>query len=311
MIGGKFLKAKVKEFLPFYKGRYSWVITFKRGGEIVIDYVSTANGKTKTTDEETQLENTSHSFIDRATKDKATIHMYDKKPAYVIAEGCPLNVLVKRRDFEPTIIEIGKYKKKINQIILKQDKRYSIGLANILITKFKKLDEAFEYLPAARQQLSKIFKNYNPNEEYALSEINEYLKHVYNGLSELQAILKNKDKSMINFTDYFSSGNLARIFNKRFQEAQVNGRLQIAQKQEGGQKLLKMGGVVFVIVILIFGFLLIKQGNQIESLNTTLASQSSEISNKLDDLNTISYPIGGAQLNNNPIKNISSGANDG
>lgn len=302
MIGGKYLKAKIKEFLPFYQGRYSWVITFMRGGAIVVDYTNTEHGTTKTTDEDTQLENTNHSFIDKATRDMASIHSYDKKPAYVIAEGCPLNVLVKRRDFEPTIIEINKYKNKIKQIINKQDKRYSIGLINILLTKFKKLDEAFTYFPKARILLSKIFGNYDPNKDYTLVEINDYLKSVHSGLSDLQMLLKDKDKAMINFTDYFSSGNLARIFNKRFQEAQTNGRLQMAQKYEDKNKLLKAGSVVLIIVVLIFGFLLIKQGNQIDELSETVISQSQTISTKLDDMNTNRYVTPNVNLENDPIR---------
>lgn len=309
MVGGKYLKAKIKEFLPFYQGKYSWVITFMRGGPIVVDYINTEHGTTKTTEEETQLENTTHSFIDKATKDMASIHSYDKKPAYVIAEGCPLNVLVKRQDYEPTIIEINKYKKKIKQIIGKNDKRYSIGLLNILFTKFKKLDEAFTYFPKARILLSKIFSNYNPERDYTLAEINDYLNYVHNGLSDLQVVLKDKDKAMINFTDYFSSGNLARIFNKRFQEAQTNGRLQMAQKYEDKNKLLKAGSVVLIIVVLIFGFLLIKQGNQIDELSTTVIAQAQTISTKLDDMNSNRYISPDIDLDNTPIQNRSSGSN--
>lgn len=301
MIGGKYLKAKLKEFLPFLKGTYNWVITFKKGGPIDIDYVSTKGGSAKTTEEETQLENTTHAFIDKATKSQASIHSYDMKPAYVIAEGCPLNVLVKRMDYEPTIIELEKYKAKIKKIIAKQDIRYSKGLINILINRFKKLNDKLEYLPQAQQLLYLTFKEYDSERNYDLRDLNELLQHIYSGINSLQGLLKDKDKSMINFTDYFSNGNLARIFNKRFQEALTNGRLQMAQEYEDKSKFMKIGSVVGVIVILIFGFLLIKQGNIIEEMNQNMLTQTQKLSEKIDDLNTMQPIPTDIDLDNNPI----------
>lgn len=305
MLGGKYLKAKLKEKIPFFHGDYNWVFTFKNGGPIVVDYVKTKGGKAKTTEEETQLETTQHSMIDKATQ-----HSYDKKPAYVIVEGSPLNVLVKKRDYQPTIVEIQKYKAKIKHIISKKDKRYSIGLINIFISKFKKLNEAFEYLPQGRVILDKIFSDYNPNKVYTLVELNTYLERIHNGLTALQNLLKDKDKTMINFTDYFSSGNLARIFNKRFQEAQSNGRLQMAQEYDEGNKLVKIGGTIVVIIILILGFLVFKQGNQIDSLNETVIKQTNTISEKIDDMNTHQI-FKSPNLNQNPVLTTNNSGNNG
>jgi len=311
MVGGKYLKAKLKEALPFLKGTYNWVITFKKGGPIIIDYVSTKGGKTQTTEEETQIENTEHSFIDKATKEKASIHSYDMKPAYVIAEGCPLNILVKRRDYADTIVELEKYKRKIVQIVNKQDIRYSQGLVNILLNRFKKLNDSLMYLPQAQVLLFSIFKDYSSEKNYSLGELNDFLLHIKSGINNLQSLLKDKDKSMINFTDYFSNGNLARIFNKRFQEALINGRLQMAEAYEDKSKMLKIGSVVGVIIILIFGFLLVKQGNIIEEMNETLISQTTMLSDKLEDINATQQNIISPNLDSNPIYNSSGGSING
>ena len=284
--GGSYLIEKLKSQLPFFKGKYDWVAHFTKKGLVILKFCRILPGKMvkNKSGEITYLESTNHSIIDgTGVKDFTTIHSLDKKPLYITVEGNPTNVLLRKYDFTSDIVRIKEIIKIISKVKESKDEKKIDKLLGKLYIVISKLSDAFKYLPKAKTIVDNLLSLNHQYDNMSLDDKMVMLSNYKSTFILLYRTLQKRNNTLVNFTDYFHAGNLARIFNKIFLESQQNGRLQISKKQTTENNMFKITGVVFLIAMGILLFVTLSQNHKIEDLQNSISS----INEKIDNLNIV------------------------
>lgn len=308
--GGSYLIEKLKSQLPFFKGNWDWVAHFTKKGLVILKFCKILPGKKvkNKLGEITYLESTEHSFVDgTGVNDFTTIHSLNKKPLYITVEGNPTNVLLKRNDFTSDIIRIKEIIKIISKVKESKDDKKIDRLLGKLYIIISKLSDTFKYLPKAKTMIDNLLSLNHQYDDLSLNDKSIMLSNYKTTFILLYRVLQKRNNTLVNFTDYFHAGNLARIFNKIFLESQQNGRLQISKKQSTENSIFKITTVVFLIAMGILVFMTISQNNKIEELQDSI----NVVNTKISSLNSLTPNLqnGSIQTGERISNNIKSNFN--
>jgi len=282
MVGGTYLKSKIKEIMPWNKNKGVFNLHLDKTGTFFMDY-KVLKGKNKITRKNKHdilLNDNEHSFVDmtRADSDFVSVHKMDRVPLYLTVEGSPTNVLAKYRDYKKDLIKIKAIYKYINGIIQENDlvkyKKSNTRIINL----FLNLRGAFKYLPEARGICENTARLYNPDNQYSVEDYKSLFLAYLNSFVSLSRVLKEKNNTFVNFKEFFNEGNISALFNKITREYEQLGRLSMQKKQASMDKAVKIGGGIFLAAMGILAFLVVDQGNKIEDIGI----QINKINNKLD-----------------------------
>jgi len=300
--GGGLLKTRLKSKMLFWKGKGKHIQFFDKSGKSRFYYeIPDKEGCITIDGEKYKLSETNHSLADR-TNGKGTIHVIDGEPLYIIVQGSPSNVLVKQRDYDLDISRMTKIIKDIHTLVIAKDEVGALKYANGLINASFKLSSSYKYLVPARKiakELLLITPNYNDNGISRTRTGLQMLKLFEIGFSKLQRVLVSKNRTLINFTEFFSVINLSNMFNDGFAEA---GRIRSIEQErikKSQSKIAKVGIGIAVVVVGLLVFLLIKQGESIDELSI----QMTAISKNMIEIKDSTSGIVNADLNvtGNPV----------
>jgi hypothetical protein len=153
MVGGGYLKAKLKEMMPWNKNKGTFNLHLDKTGTFFLDY-KVLKGKNKITRKnkpDILLTDNHHSFVDLVRdSDNVSIHKMDRVPLYLTVEGSPTNVLAKYRDYDQDIYKIKSVYQYLQQIISQNDIKKYKKANNKMINLFLNLSSSFKYLPSLK-----------------------------------------------------------------------------------------------------------------------------------------------------------------
>lgn len=287
MIGGKYLRSKLKEAMPWNRYKGSFTLFLDKTGTFFLDYVL-LKGKNKIARKNKHdilLTQNHHSFVDLASKDTnfVSVHKMDRVPLYLVVEGSPTNVLAKFRDFDKDIFKLKGVYKYVQKVIQNNSitnyKKANFKIVNL----FLNLRDTFKYLPEAKELCEQAAYLASNKQEYTEKDYQELFANYLNAFSELGRILKKKNKTFVNFREFFNEGNISALFNKITREYEQLGRMAISKKESKMDKALKIGGGIFLVAMGLIAFLIVDQGNKIEDVT----NQLNKISNKIDESITV------------------------
>lgn len=283
MIGGSFLKSKLKEIMPWNKNKGAFNLHLDKTGTFIMDY-KVLKGKNKIrrkNKHDILLNDNHHSFIDstRYNKDFVSIHKMDRVPLYLTVEGSPTNVLAKYRDYDKDLYKIKSIYKYIQDVIAKEDIAKFKKANTKIINLFLNLRNAFKYLPEAKMICEETAYAFDANKEYKIEDYKKLFNFYANSFVSLSRLLKEKNHTFVNFKEFFNEGNISALFNKITREYEQLGRLSMQKKQAGMDKAVKIGGGIFLAAMGILAFLVVDQGNKIEDVSIKI----NQINKKLND----------------------------
>ena len=171
--GGKYIKTILKENMPGYKGRGRFVLFLDKSFTFFLDYVMVGDDNKIIMNGDPYIaEGKGHSFVNYSQIDfsQSTIHRFNRKPLYFIAEGSPTDILVSHRDYDNDIY-------KLHQIIQKLEKAYASNNTDLIrkanskvYDLLLKLNNSFKYLPAAQDSVSLLLSEGSPNDHYGADD---------------------------------------------------------------------------------------------------------------------------------------------
>lgn len=311
-VGKEYLQARLKsKFFP-YKFKGSWVTYTKKDGRYYLFYlliskdkeIKLFGDKQKLGEcENTLIDIVNEMLFDKEGKAVPTKTFYQGEPIYHLVEGSPTNILIKSRDYEQDISKLKEIIKIINETVNSKDLDGATKLKNKLNQIFLQLHTTeFKYLPTARKLVSNLLNL----ESFVKSQIDEEGNALYPNIDDLQIIAKYKeiilelikiltvkDKTLVNFDELFSNGNLSKIFNQ-------SGHLQYIAGVLKNLKLRNLDKIMWgILIIAVLGFLVV--GNMIRTQGEkidTISAQITELSNQLDqDMNILTSNV---SVNFNP-----------
>jgi hypothetical protein len=290
ILGGKYLAAVIKEKLPWIKGKGKWILIGDKSKNFILDYripdkygrIVLSNGDKYT------LGQTKHTLEDiTRIKDfknlKSTVHHLDKKPLYIVIQGCPTDVLLEGRDYEEDIEKIKEIISNIDSTILTNDENIILDYQKKLKSTLMKLLTSFKYLKSAKLEV-KYLLSIESDYRDELDNIvhltpKKILEEYRSGFIRLSTILTNKTGTLVNFEDYYRTHNISKLFNDSNNLFFRFGVLFGAKKSKIG-KLLTIGMVVVIIVMIIVGIMSYTTSNKVNAVQSQLAT----ITNTLNDI---------------------------
>lgn len=301
-VGGSFLLTRLKSRMPFWKGKGKHILFFDKSGKSRFYYlIPNDDGKVTVRGVIYNIISTDHSLSDN-TNGKGTVHFLDGEPLYILVQGCPNNVLARQRDYD---LDVGK----ISSIITSIDKLVNdekVEPANEYINKLAKatfkLTGSYKYLKPARKVISELIlltKNYEAGElnKYSVFKVLNTYKVI---LQKLQRILESRNRTMINFTDYFTANDLNQSFNDQFSNALALKSVEAERMKNGMNKFTKLGVGVGIAVVGVLAFLLIQQGGTIDEMQLTMNTINSNIIELKADIDVTPVVLD-AGVNGSPV----------
>ena len=290
-VGGGFLLTRIKSRMPFWKGKGKHVLFFDKSGKTRFYYlIPNSDGKIMINDVEYNFISTHHSISDN-TAGKGTIHFLDGEPLYIIVQGCPNNILVSQRGYDLDIGKIDGVLVDIDKLVKVNNDELSIKLlANLSKITFR-LTGSYRYLRPARKVASDLIILTQELQAGKLKDFtNVRVLNTYKVLfQKLQRVLESRNRTMINFTDYFTANDLCQSFNDQFAKAINIKSIEQERARTGISKFAKIGLGIGVAVVGVMAFLLIQQGGTIDELQLTITSMNTTV-NTIND-NTGNVPV--------------------
>jgi hypothetical protein len=139
------------------------------------------------------------------------------------------------------------------------------------------LSSSFKYLPSLKILCEETAGQYDYKKEYKEEDYKKLFEIYKNSLIHLFRNLKQKNHTFVNFKEFFNEGNLSALFNKMARDFEQHGRNSVHRKSNQIDKMVKIGGGIFLVTLGIIAFLIIDQGNKIE----TVGEKINQINNKL------------------------------
>lgn len=313
-IGGNFLKQKAKaKSLPF-KNKGAWIEYIKKDGRSYLYYIIIGkDNKIELRGEHYQLDECTNilrdctaQIFDSTGKPKSTKNYYDGDPKYFIVEGCPTNVLVKSRDYDQDITKLDEVRKTIKNIIavgnLEDAKKYK----EKLITAFYNLyNSDLKYTPSVHKLVRDLLEtearlmslkdeNDNAIVYTDIDVLTEFDIKIINIIREMAL----KNKTNINFTEYFNSGKLSEIYAKHTSMAYLLGILK-AGAIDSLKKLMYILLIALGVGLLILGYIGINTQQKLETATKEISAIRSDLTIVRQDMNQM-YVIQNLQGSNVP-----------
>lgn len=281
-MGGKLLKAKLKSMLPWNKNKGRFWLHLYQTGTFVLDYIKLdKENKIKRKNNDILITGDSHhSFVDKtALENHVSIHKMDKLPLVLTVEGTPTDILAKYRNFELDLNKLGTIEKYLTKVI-ESDNLNKLKEANTKMLKlFNDLKNSFVYLPPAKEMCRRALMLFDENEVYSNKGYVRLLNKYKLAVQHLQRMLNERNNKFVNFSEFFSKGNMSKLLNEVGRRMFSLGRQSVGDKPNAMDKAVKIGGTIFLLAAGIIVYFLVDQGNQIEDMTNKL----NQINKKLDN----------------------------
>lgn len=289
--------------MPFWKGKGKHILFFDKSGKTRIYYeIPDSDGKVKIGGVTYSLNSTDHSLSDY-TGGKGTIHFLDGEPLYIIVQGCPSNVLVRQRNYD---FDIGKLNKVIDDIDklneVKDDVRANSYLVSLAKQSFK-LAGGYSYLMPARRivkEILKIAQAYTSGSLEGKEDDYQILLKFKTQFLKLERLLEKRDRTLINFDDFFTVNDLSKAFNNEFSNALALRNIEQERMKNGINKYAKLGIGIAIAVVGLVVFLLFKQSGHIEEMQASIVSINSNMSEIKTDLDSYNL-VKDLNVSGNPV----------
>lgn len=325
-IGGSFLRQKAKAKSMPFKNKGAWIEFIKKDGRSYLFYIIIGKdnkielrGDKYQLDECTNiLKDCTNQVFDKQGNPRPTKNYYDGDPKYFIVEGCPTNVLVKSRDYDQDISKLQEVRNTIQKIILSGIEADATKYKEKLISVFYSLyNSDLKYTPSIHKlvrdfletelQLSQLKDEEEQPIKYTDIDI---LKEFDNKIINIIREMALKNKTNINFTEYFNSGKLSEIYAKHTSFAYLLGILKAGAINQL-KKLMWFIIIALVVACLILGYIGIDTQKKIEKLGTQISILSSDMNIMHEKINemTIIKNIPSSNIPNSPANLPSGGVN--
>ncbi len=284
---GNYGQQRFKMFLPWNRGRGIWIRYHNRSGKEYDRYIKAPlSGRFHEFSDKEKffLETCYHQLFDETGTLVSTKESSYGVPLYHVFENAPTSVLPIYRNFEQDINYFKEVLSKVNTAIKEKNEELATALRIKIFEKMFALKEEWKYLPDARKlALSIISIEYEHKTEDGkiepLDQI-EILKAYKPFIEATIRVLSIKDKSLVNFSDFFNQGNLSGLIANLTSLLYTAGYLDAMTnvKKE------KFWNWVLVIIMVI-GFIAVagismQQGKKIDNMEKMLVQINS-------DMNTI------------------------
>lgn len=291
-IGGSFLKQKAKAKSMPFKNKGAWIEFIKKDGRSYLFYIIIGKdnkielkGDKYQLDECTNiLRDCTRQVFDKNGNPQPTKNYYDGDPKYFIVEGCPTNVLVKSRDYDQDIAKLQEVRGIIQRIIesgLEADaKKYKEKLID---TFYKLYNSDMRYTPSIHRLVRDFIET---EEQLSLLKDDNELPLAYTNIEVLKQFdikiinmireMTLKNKTNINFSEYFNSGKLSEIYAKHTSFAYLLGILK-AGAIDQLKKLMWFIIIALVVACLVLGYIGIDTQKKIENLGNQISVLSSDM----------------------------------
>jgi hypothetical protein len=294
-LGKGYILHKIKSNLFLYKHRGAWITYTKKDGRYFLYYVLIGKNKEIKLDGNKKMLGTSeNTFIDLVeqlliTDDNKFVpskNFFQGEPIYHLVEGCPTNVLIKGRDYEQDTNKLKEIIKIINSFDEETDpklvSRFKANLTQALTNLYVK---EFKYLPSARTIVADILEiegrlraETNDEGELINSDIKDYsiLHHYLPKLDNLYKLLAMKDKTIVNYDELHSQGQLDKIFN---QSAQMNYIAGVMKNLtfKNFDKIMWMLIIIAIVGFVAVGYMVHNLDGRFDELNVNINSLLTKI----------------------------------
>lgn len=324
-IGGSFLRQKAKAKSMPFKNKGAWIEFIKKDGRSYLFYIIIGKdnkielrGDKYQLDECTNiLKDCTNQVFDKDGNPKPTKNYYDGDPKYFIVEGCPTNVLVKSRDYDQDISKLEEVRNTIKKIIASGIEADAKKYKEKLITTFINLyNSDLKYTPSIHRLVADFIQT-----ELQLSQLKDDndLPLQYTDFTVLQKFddkiiniireMALKNKTNINFSEYFNSGKLSEIYAKHTSFAYLLGILK-AGALDQLKKLMWIIIACLVVGLLVLGYISINTQKKLDVVTADIQKIKLDTNSMIETLGQMQViqNIPSSNIPNSPA-NITGGIN--
>lgn len=281
---GKYGTERFKAFLPWNKGRGIWIRYHNRSGKEYDRYIKaplSGNFYEFSEKEKVYLEKCYNQLFDDTGALVPSKESAYGIPLYHIFENSPTSVLPIYRNFEQDINYFKDTVKLISVVIKSEDTKLIADMRQKIFDRIFLLKEEFKYLPDAKKICNELLNipvtRTSENGKITVVDQTELLKQYKLYLENLTRVLSIKDKSLVNFSDFFNQSNLSGLISNLVSLVYTTGFLDAmtsVKKEKFWNWIL-----IFVMVIgfIIVGAITIQQNKKIGAIESMVAQISADM----------------------------------
>lgn len=281
---GKYGSERFKAFLPWNKGRGIWIRYHNRSGKEYDRYIKaplSGNFYEFSEKQKVYLEMCYNQLFD----DTGTLLPSKESaygiPLYHIFENSPTNVLPIYRNFEQDINYFKDTIKLINTVIRSNDDVAIADLRQKIFDRIFALKEEFKYLPDAKKICVSLINvpitQIAENGKVTVLNQSEILKQYKLHLESLTRVLSLKDKSLVNFSDFFNQSNLSGLISNLVSLVYTTGFLDAmtSVKKEKFWNWILI--IIMVLGFIIVGAITIQQNKKIDAIGNMVGQINADM----------------------------------